>query len=755
MINFCRAIAIFAVSLIALEQPLCADIKSEVKFEKKKYANRRLIVRYKNETPLKKIQKAHFSAGAHIINSFTIPENTDLVEISKGISIDAAIDFYREDPNVKYVEKDVVFHAIMAPPPVRAPTGDDGDPARNKNDPLLEQQWGLNNSGQTGGKAGVDINAFETWKRTTGDNDLVIGIIDTGIADHPDLRSNLWTNTLEIPGNNIDDDNNGVIDDIHGADFVEFDGDPTDDHGHGSHCAGIIGAEGDNKFGGRGVMKDVKIIACKFLDETGSGSASDAILCLNYFRDLSLRAQSPVKIFATSNSWGGAETSQALVDAIQEQQNLGILFFAAASNEGQNNDIVDIFPADIPLANIVSVSSIDHNGLMSSFSNFGKRSVHLSAPGEAILSTTIGNDYELMDGTSMAAPFAAGLAGLIKANNPDLNYIQVKNLLMAGGILEPGLVDLTISGRRIRGVDNNGLGSLSCKDQIVSGRLSPSWDRLVLPVGKSLILSAININCEKPNGELVIPLSPTNTFLTLQDKGQNKDSAANDGLYSQEWSSSTPGHFEFMFPNNDLVSIEVYDLSTMKEYKATNEIEFAYRKIEGTSLLASDDSLHSVDMPFPVMFGGGSTGFERLNVDANGALSLTDMHMIGFNNQAFPAEDLISVIAPFWDDLRPDSFGGNIYYETLGQAPHREFVVEWREVSHFASPDGITFQVVFFENSSDILFNYLDVDFGLEEINNGANATIGIQTSPEHNILVAHDTPQIQNNTAIRFSVAP
>jgi len=321
--------------------------------------------------------------------------------------------------------------------------------------------------------------------------------------------------------------------------------------------------------------------------------------------------------------------------------------------------------------------------------------------------------------------------------------------------LEPGLVDLTISGRRIRGVDNNGLGSLSCKDQIVSGRLSPSWDRLVLPVGKSLILSAININCEKPNGELVIPLSPTNTFLTLQDKGQNKDSAANDGLYSQEWSSSTPGHFEFMFPNNDLVSIEVYDLSTMKEYKATNEIEFAYRKIEGTSLLASDDSLHSVDMPFPVMFGGGSTGFERLNVDANGALSLTDMHMIGFNNQAFPAEDLISVIAPFWDDLRPDSFGGNIYYETLGQAPHREFVVEWREVSHFASPDGITFQVVFFENSSDILFNYLDVDFGLEEINNGANATIGIQTSPEHNILVAHDTPQIQNNTAIRFSVAP
>ncbi len=184
-----------------------------------------------------------------------------------------------------------------------------------------------------------------------------------------------------------------------------------------------------------------------------------------------------------------------------------------------------------------------------------------------------------MDGTSMAAPFAAGLAGIIKASNPEFNFLQVKNLLLAGGVPEPGLADLTISGRRIRGVGKNGLGSLTCKDQIVSGRLSPAPDRLVIPMGKTITLSAININCEKPNGEMIVPLRPGGRVLSLQDQGQAKDSAANDGLYSEEWSSSTAGHFEFVFPGNDLVSVDVYDLSTMKEYVATNEVTFNYRKL--------------------------------------------------------------------------------------------------------------------------------------------------------------------------------
>jgi hypothetical protein len=159
-------------------------------------------------------------------------------------------------------------------------------------------------------------------------------------------------------------------------------------------------------------------------------------------------------------------------------------------------------------------------------------------------------------------------------------------------------------------------------------------------------------------------------------------------------------------------------------------------------------------LPFGVRFGDGDTAFDQLNIDSNGALSFTNFSTLGYTNQPFPVENINSVIAPLWDDLKPGPYDGNIYYDTVGKAPNREFVVEWRDVNHIASASSATFQVVFFENSSDILFNYLDVDFGVPEINNGANATIGIQTTRDLNILISHDLPLIESKTALRFSIA-
>jgi subtilisin family serine protease len=745
------AAALFGQQSISSEN-LSGNLEATAR--KNKYQNRRLLVRYKDGTSNNEKDGTHFSVGAYVVQSFEIPTNLEVVEVAKGISLDAAQEFYREDPNVLYVEPDSPVHAFLEPPPTNTdPT--DPPPSKTK-DPRYRDQWGLNNEGQTGGTVDVDINAPEMWDEyLTGDKNIVIAVIDTGINyNHPDLKHNVWVNPGEIPGNNIDDDNNGVVDDVHGYNAVDETGDPMDDHGHGSHCSGIIGAEGQNNFGGRGVMQEVTIIGCKFLSAEGGGTTAGAIACLDYLRNLKTRAENPVQLFATSNSWGGGPSSQALQDAIQAHQNEGILFIAAASNDSSDNDIVDTYPADYPLANIVSVAATDHNDELAYFSNYGKRTVHVGAPGVDILSTVLGSDYEEMSGTSMATPFVAGLAGMIKANNPDLNYIQVKNLLMAGGTPIDALNGNTISGRRIRAADVNGFGSLTCDNQIVSGRLSPSLDHMLVPVGQTVLLSAVNINCSEPNGDIIIPFKPGNESIKLIDDGLGIDSAADDGMYTRAWLAERPGTFEFIFPGNDRVTITVYDPSTLQAYTYADEPTFNYRQIAGTALDPLDDWVTTIATPFPLNFGSSDQGFDVITVGSNGALSVTDSDTFDMSNTSMPVEKYVSLIAPFWDDLNPAAGDGNIFYDTIGTAPNREFVVEWRNVRHYNTTESGTFQVVFFENSSDILFNYLDVDFGSDLANNGSSATIGIQSTVNRFVEVSYNNPVITSNKGIRFRLA-
>ncbi len=769
MIRILRALAILSLGFSVLGQQSIASEymykKSEVESKKKKNQNRRLLVRYKDSASLNEMDAAHFSAGAYVLKTFDLPENLDLVEVAKGISMNAALEFYREDKNVIYAELDATWHAFMAPPP-SDPVDPTDPPEGDQIDPRFSEQWGLDNSGQTGGTADVDINAPEMWEKITGDKNIVIAVIDTGINyNHPDLKNNVWVNPGEIPGNGLDDDGNGVVDDVHGFNAVAAGveesgaadaaavGDPMDDHGHGSHCSGVIAAESQNKYGGRGIMQQAQIIGCKFLSADGGGTTSGAIACLDYLRNLKTRAKDPVDIFATSNSWGGGPASQALEDAIKAHQDEGILFIAAASNDSRDNDVVDTYPADYPLANIVSVAATDHNDEKAWFSNFGKRTVHVAAPGVDILSTVLGSDYEKMSGTSMATPFVAGLAGMIKANNPSLSYIQVKNLLMTGGVPVSGLENSTISGRRIRAIDQNGLGSLSCENQIVSGRLSPSVDRLLVPVGATITLSALNINCAEPNGDIVVPLMPSGKKIALSDNGIGIDSAPSDGMYTREWTAEEPGRFQFLFPKNDRVTVNVYDPARMRTYIQSNEEVFNYRHIQGTALNAGDDWVTTIDTPFPIKFGGETQAFDLVTIGSNGALSLTNTDPIDLGNLALPVDKYISLIAPYWDDLNPAASEGDLYYETIGEAPNREFVVEWRNVRHYNSQDAGTFEVVFFENSSDVLFNYLDVDFGTAAVDKGASATVGVQTTLDHSVMIVHNSAVLESNKGIRFKL--
>ncbi|WP_196811806.1 S8 family peptidase, partial [Dolichospermum circinale] len=258
---------------------------------------------------------------------------------------------------------------------------------------------------------------------------------------HPDLVGNIWTNPGEIANDGIDNDNNGYIDDIRGWDFAYNDNNPSDVDGHGTHVSGTIAGKGNNGVGVTGVAWNAKIMPLKFLDDTGSGTLSAAILAINY------ATAKGVKI--TNNSWGGGGYSQALYDAINAAGQSGALFIAAAGNSGQNADINPMYPAAYNLANIISVASTTHTDALSSFSNYGLTSVDLGAPGSAIYSTLPNNSYGTLSGTSMATPHVAGAAALVWSQNPTWTAQQVKNTLMNTGDSIAALAGKTVSGKRL------------------------------------------------------------------------------------------------------------------------------------------------------------------------------------------------------------------------------------------------------------------------------------------------------------------
>lgn len=310
------------------------------------------------------------------------------------------------------------------------------------NDPSFNQQWHLHNTGQNSGTPDADIDALEAWGVTTGSISVVVAVIDTGMdLTHPDLAPNLWTNPDEIPDNNLDDDNNGYIDDIHGWNFVTNTASPMDDNGHGTHTAGLVGAAGNNAIGVSGVSPIVKLMPLKFLSASGSGTNSDAIEAIYYATGKG--------VFVTSNSWGGSGFSELMENAITAAHAAGIGFIAASGNSGISNDLYPDYPASFTSPNLISVAATDNTDALVWFSNFGAQSVHLAAGGLQILSTGLGGGTEFMSGTSMAAPQVSGAAALLKAANPSLSFAQIQTMLLATTDPLPSLTNKTRTGGRL------------------------------------------------------------------------------------------------------------------------------------------------------------------------------------------------------------------------------------------------------------------------------------------------------------------
>ncbi len=422
-----------------------------------------VLVRYRSESLAK-----NRTGAAQVTTSegFALPiqverfEGSDLVEglrlarVPMGETLQA-VAALRTHPEVLYAEPNYILHADVTTP----------------NDTQFGQQYGL-----------TKIGAPLAWDTTTGSSTIVVGVIDQGIdITHEDLAANIWTNPAEIPGNGVDDDTNGFLDDVRGFNFFNnngtiFSGDVTEDHA--SHVAGIIGAVGHNNKGVSGVNWSVGLMSLKFLDADGSGNTANAIRACNYakqMRDLWETSQ-PVhskgaNIRVLNASFGGAAFTQSFLDAITGLNNAGILFVAAAGNiddgtREPNNDLVPHYPSNFNVPNVISVAATNSADLLPSFSHFGATTVDLGAPGSQILSTVPG-DYKSFSGTSMSTPHVSGAAALLWAQNPNLTVSQVKSLLLLNGDVVTPLVDKTLTGRRLN--VGNSFQSLSIADTTAPG----------------------------------------------------------------------------------------------------------------------------------------------------------------------------------------------------------------------------------------------------------------------------------------------
>ncbi len=378
----------------------------------------------------------HASMKAKRLRSFKLID-ADVVQLPDNANLDKAIAAYKSMPGVAYAEPNYERHALAMP-----------------NDPQFNSLWGLNNTGQTGGTPNSDINAPEAWEFSTGSHEVIIGVIDTGVDyNHEDLAANMWVNETEYNGTpGVDDDGNGIVDDIHGARWTNGDGtatsgDPMDGQGHGTHCSGTIGAVGNNGIGVAGINWKVRIMGLKFLDDEGSGYDTDAVSALEYAIEQGAHL--------TSNSWGSNVYSQALADAIVAAGQANQLFIAAAGNDyGNNNDDYPMYPAAYPPDNIIAVAASDHNDNMAYFSNYGPTTVDLAAPGVNILSTVPGNGYDgTFSGTSMATPHVSGVAALLLSKNPGALYQDVKGWILDNVTPLPQWDGLTVTGGRLNATD--------------------------------------------------------------------------------------------------------------------------------------------------------------------------------------------------------------------------------------------------------------------------------------------------------------
>lgn len=372
--------------------------------------------------------------------SFIRKSDLFLLRVPAFMGTDRAILDLTADANIEYAEKNHIFCASYTP-----------------DDTYFSYQWGLHNTGQSGGTSDADIDAPEAWETFTGSSDICMAILDTGIDyNHTDLQSNIWNNPGETGGgketDNTDNDGNGYIDDWRGWDFVNSDNTPMDDNNpyyHGTHVAGIAGATGDNSTGIVGVCWNSKLIALKVLNSSGGGTTANIISAIDYAIDAGAQV--------INASFGSYSYSASLYEAIEEAQEEGILVICSAGNDNYNTNTTPHYPSSYDLDSIISVLATDDDDAIASYSNYGFYSVDLGAPGGSddtqssynIYSTKQGNAYQYLFGTSMATPLVTGAAALIIGQRSTIDWWQAKTIILKSVDYKSGLSGKAITSGRL------------------------------------------------------------------------------------------------------------------------------------------------------------------------------------------------------------------------------------------------------------------------------------------------------------------
>ncbi|MFM8237310.1 MAG: putative Ig domain-containing protein [Actinomycetota bacterium] len=677
--------------------------------------------------------------------------DAELVTLGPGRGVTQSVAALRNNPNVRFAEPNYRVETTAA-----------------SNDPSYTggQLWGM--YGDTTTPANPwGSQAAEAWAANrVGSANVVVAVIDEGIdITHPDLADNVWTNPAETV-NGVDDDGNGYADDINGWDFVSNDStvyDGTADD-HGTHVSGTIGGVGGNSIGVAGVNWDVTLISAKFLGASG-GTTADAIRAVDYVTDLKTRHG--LAIAVSSNSWGGGGFSQGLLDAINRGGDAGILFVAAAGNNGANIEGGGFYPAGYQCTTrangtprgwdcVVSVAAIDSTGARASFSNYGATSVDLGAPGVAITSTLPAGTYGSYNGTSMATPHVSGAIALCAAANPLLDAATLRNALLGSAAPTPSMAGVTVTGGRL----DVGLmqGSCTASTEPVSG--GPSGLTATTASAKTVRLDwtdgATNESFQEIE-QAVATNSTCGTYSAADTVGQNTTSTVIGGL-----TGSTAYCFRIRagnsFDTGNGRSVSAWSneatATTLAPPPAFRCSATAFAWVDpttATSRALSDDSSVSVPIGFSFPYYGDP--FSDVHVASNGLLGF------GAGTTAYSNTRIPTLSAPngfaagWWDDLNP-GVGGSVRTQTIGTAPNRRFVASWLDVPIYGlSGSGITFQMILEETTGAIVTQYLDTATGNASYDRGASATVGTENADgTTGTLVSYLRASLADTTALRCS---
>lgn len=478
----------------------------------------RLIVRTKASPAPAAVAALYDGLSARVERTVGRSAAIQILTLPAHVPVPQAIAALRRSGLVEYAEPDFLLRTQATPNDFRYYNGD---------------QWNLHNTGQYGGVPGADVSAAEAWDVRTDATGVVVAVIDTGIRyTHEDLAANMWANPGESGvdsrgrskrTNGVDDDANGWIDDVHGINTIADTGDPNDDFGHGSHVAGIIGAVGNNTVGVAGVAWRVRLMALKFLDASGVGSISDAIVCLDY------AATHGAKVI--NASWGSYDFhSLALRDTIAALADDGVILVAAAGNNGTDNDATPLYPASYDFGHVLAVAATDRADRRAPFSNFGRTSVDLAAPGNPVYSAWAGSnqDYRFWDGTSMAAPHVAGACALLIAQFPGDTYAGIIQRILT--TTDPVAA---FSGQTVTG------GRLNIARALTSGTAPPPAPPAAPSELATTVVSATQVdlawtdNSSNETGFTIERASDGVTFASVATVGANMTTYVNQGLAAQ------------------------------------------------------------------------------------------------------------------------------------------------------------------------------------------------------------------------------